>query len=126
MSKESRRFDRSAMAAAMTVGLIAFSAGSGEAFAELPPARTQGGVQYVTGGIGSDESQSLREAMPQYPLALVFASPLGKGDAAYLADVQVAITDAADALQVLGDGESLFWVWRLVLVLLCVFVLVLL
>jgi hypothetical protein len=109
MSKETRRFERSTMAAAMTVGLIAFGAGGSEAFAELPPAKQQDGVSYVTGGIGSDESQSLREAMPQYPLALIFASPTGPAGAAYLADVQVTITSAAGktVLDAKSDGPYL-------------------
>jgi hypothetical protein len=109
MSKETRRFDRSAMAAAMTVGLIALGAPGADARAELPPLKTQNGVQYVSGGIGSDESQSLRAAMPQYPLALIFASPEAGNVAAYLADVQVAITDSAGktVLNTKSDGPYL-------------------
>jgi hypothetical protein len=109
MSKESRRFDRSAMAAAMTIGLIAFGGAGTDAQAELPAAQTQNGVQFVTGGIGSDESKSLREAMPHYPLALIFASPESADVAAYLADVQVAITDSAGktVLNTKSDGPYL-------------------
>jgi len=80
-----------------------------EARAELPPVQTQGSVQYVMGGIGSDESESIKQAMSQYSLALIFASPRQGGDAAYMANVQVGIEKKGGekVLDVKADGPYL-------------------
>ncbi|VTU19073.1 hypothetical protein H4CHR_00312 [Variovorax sp. PBS-H4] len=59
----------------------------------LPPMKSQGAVQYVCGGIGSDESNAMRAAMKDYPLSLLFA----RADGAYLAEVAVTIKDASGA-----------------------------
>jgi hypothetical protein len=82
---------------------------SGKLFAEapgqLPPTQHMGGVEYVSGGIGLDESTAFKEAMSQYPLAMTFASQ-GNGVAAYVSDVQVVIRDANDGnvLNVTSEG----------------------
>ena len=49
-------------------------------------------MQYVSGGIGLDESEALKAAAKDYPLALTFAAQVG-GKADYVADVTVAIHD---------------------------------
>ena len=56
--------------------------------AGLPPVQHQGSVQYVSGGIGLDESEALKAAAKDYPLALTFATGRRKAD--YVADVTVA------------------------------------
>jgi hypothetical protein len=59
----------------------------------LPPEQTQGGVTYVSGGIGPKEAQAFEAAARQYPLDLEFAiahTPPAK----FTADVHVIITDA--------------------------------
>ena len=48
-------------------------------------------MQYVS-GIGLDESEALKAAAKDYPLALTFAAQVG-GKADYVADVTVAIHD---------------------------------
>lgn len=63
------------------------------AWAALPPMQQQNGVEYVSGGIGIDESTSFKEAMSRFPLAMTFAQLQGdKGD--YIADVKVVVSDA--------------------------------
>jgi hypothetical protein len=59
----------------------------------MPQWKGEGAVRYVCGGIGSDESNAMRAAMKEHPLALLFA----RSDGAYLADVQVDIKGAAGA-----------------------------
>ena len=49
------------------------------------------GAAHMCGGIGSDESVTIRSQMKDHPLALLFA----RTDGAYLADVDVTIQDAA-------------------------------
>ena len=65
--------------------------------ASAPQVQSNGGVDYVSGGIGKDEADALRRQSVDYPLTLEFASSQGRtasGDAAYVADVDVSITDA--------------------------------
>lgn len=53
----------------------------------LPQIQRQGSVEYVSGGVGLDESAALKSAQHQWPLALRFTGP----SAEYLADVHVRI-----------------------------------
>lgn len=57
------------------------------ALAAEPAEQTQGSTRYLTGGIGQDEVQALREASSRYPLAMTFTANTGQ----YVADVKVTI-----------------------------------
>lgn len=59
----------------------------------LPPEQTQGGVTYVSGGIGQAEAQAFEAAAAQYPLALEFAIKHAPR-AQFTAQVYVVVTDA--------------------------------
>jgi opacity protein-like surface antigen len=59
----------------------------------LPPEQTQGDVTYLTGGIGSDESQAMSQAARNWPLTLEFAVKDGTSNA-FAANVKVRIEDA--------------------------------
>ena len=56
----------------------------------MPQIQQQGGVSFVSGGVGQDESQALRSAASQWPLSLRFTARSGE----FLADVHVTIEDA--------------------------------
>ena len=77
--------------------LLAFACAAGtlgaQAQSAMPQWKGEGPVRYVCGGIGSDESNAMRAAMKEHPLALLFA----RSDGAYLADVQVDIKGAGGA-----------------------------
>ncbi len=98
-----RNFSRSFLRAA---GLCACAAApwlaQGQTTAPMPAMKTQGAVQYVCGGIGSDESTAMRAAMKDHPLSLLFA----RADGAYLAEVAVTIKNAngATALEMRASG----------------------
>ncbi|KOF52476.1 MULTISPECIES: carboxypeptidase-like regulatory domain-containing protein [unclassified Achromobacter] len=100
-----KRIERSAMAAAMAVGTIALAGWLGAAQAALPPLKTQGSVQYVSGGIGLDESESFKAAAKDYPLALTFAARID-GNADYVANVSVSIknTHGQPVLDATAEG----------------------
>jgi len=68
----------------------------------MPQIQQQGDVSYVSGGVGSDESNALQQAQSQWPLALRFTGP----GADFLADVPVQIVDAhgADVLKATSRG----------------------
>jgi hypothetical protein len=76
--------------------------------AALPAQANQGGVPYVSGGIGSDESAALKAQFPKYALALTFAS-VQNGHNVFLASVPVQIRDASGAtmLDVTTEGPYL-------------------
>lgn len=59
------------------------------ALAAGPEEQTYGSTRYLTGGVGQDEQQSMREAAPRYPLAMTFTASTGQ----YLSDVKVTIKD---------------------------------
>ncbi len=66
---------------------------AGTAHAQLPPVETAQGIEYVSGGIGSDASTAFKAAKSSYPLALTFAAVGEDGSTPYVADVQLEITD---------------------------------
>ena len=67
-----------------------------------PSMKTMGMARYTCGGVGAEESDAMRAAMKDHPLSLLFARESG----AYLADVQVTVTDAqgSTALSMRADG----------------------
>ncbi|CAG9180799.1 carboxypeptidase regulatory-like domain-containing protein [Cupriavidus pinatubonensis] len=78
------------------VAVLAASGGCQLAMASamaLPATQHVGPVTFVSGGVGLDESQALKEAMHNYPLVLEFAGRTSDGNK-YLADVPVRIFDA--------------------------------
>jgi len=81
---------------------------AGAAFAQdgLPPVQTSGGVSYVTGGVGLDESAAIKAAEKDFNLSLLFAQDK-RGE--YLADIKVSIADKAGkiVLKVVSDGPML-------------------
>lgn len=103
-----KRHERSRMVAALAAGSLALATGMAMAqpSSALPAVQQQGQVQYLTGGVGHDESEAIKAASRSYPLALTFASSQG---GAYLANVQVTITDAQGntVLSTASDGPYL-------------------
>jgi len=90
-----------ALIAAIAVGL------PGGAWAQatdngMPEIQRQSDIEFVSGGVGADESHALENARSQWPLGLNFT---GSGSD-YLADVQVRIVDAhnADVLTATSQG----------------------
>lgn len=82
------------------------------AHAQLPPAQHYGQTEYVTGGIGLDESTAFKDAMAHYPLTLTFAEQFG-GKAAYVSDVQVVIRDKQGNTVLNADAHGPYMLVRL-------------
>ena len=85
---------------------LVLAAAFAQAQGTLPPAQHQGSIEYISGGIGLDESTAFKAAMSQYPLALTFASTSAGDTAAYVSEVQVVIRDTndTDVLNVTSEG----------------------
>ncbi len=74
----------------------------------LPREQVQGSVSYLSGGIGLDESNAIKQAAAQYPLELEFvrkATP----KAEYLSNIKVTIKDHAGktVLETTSNGPFL-------------------
>lgn len=80
------------IATLFTVGVAHAAAES----APLPPARTQGDITWLSGGIGQNEAQAMERAANHYPLSLEFVvKPEQEGmPAEFTANVPVTITNA--------------------------------
>lgn len=88
--------------------MLVFGAGLSVAYADMPPLQRQGNIQFVTGGVGLDESNSMKASEKDYSLSMVFAQREG-GQSVYTADVPVTITDSkgATVLQTTTNGPYL-------------------
>lgn len=73
-----------------------------------PVERQQGAATFITGGVGRDEAEAFRAAMPRYMLGLEFArANVPRGD--FLANVDVSVTDmrGQPMLQTVAQGPFL-------------------
>ena len=63
----------------------------------LPPENVKGNVRYMTGGVGFDEAEAMRQAASHYPLSIELAARPDPRDAyprdVYLSNVRVDIRD---------------------------------
>ena len=96
---------------ASTLNLVATAAlalAAATAAAALPPIQHQGDVQYLSGGIGSDESDSIKQAASQFPLVLEFVQKATPHDE-YLANIAVSVIDhrGRSVLEATSDGPFL-------------------
>src|SRR6202158_2461845 len=78
----------------LVIGGLAATAHADEG--TLPVERSQGSVTYVTGGIGKDESDAMKQAASRYSLVIEMSSPAGSR-AEYVADVKIDIRDQRGA-----------------------------
>ncbi|MBP6019017.1 MAG: carboxypeptidase regulatory-like domain-containing protein [Burkholderiaceae bacterium] len=78
------------LTSATAIILLGGILGANFAHAQLPAAQHYNQIEYVSGGIGIDESTAFKDAMSQFPLALTFAEKYGH-TAAYVSDVPVVI-----------------------------------
>jgi len=80
---------------------------SGDA-AALPEVQHAGRVSYLTGGVGADEAQVMKQAMNRYPLVVEVVRHAGQRDI-YTADADVQVKDGRGdtVLQTRTDGPFL-------------------
>ena len=94
--------------AATTVATAVLPAATAAANSALPPVNTQGGIPYLSGGIGSDESAAIKAAASRYSLSVTLAGTQD-GRNVYLSSVPVTVKDASGGviLDVVSDGPYL-------------------
>ena len=82
------------LAAAMLCGAVLLAALSSSAHAAFnPPIRMAHGIEYMSGGIGSDEAKLMETVAPRWPATFEFAIKDHKG-AEFAADVHVTVRDS--------------------------------
>lgn len=94
---------------------LALAAGSGfalpaaAAWTQLPAAKHEGNITYLSGGIGTGEAKAMQAAARKYPLEVEFIKKERGGPAAYLADDKVTIRNAGGktVLSATSDGPFL-------------------
>lgn len=74
----------------------------------LPPVQNQGQIEFLTGGIGLNESQAILQEGGKWPLMLELAK-VGVSRAEYISDVQIIIKDASGStmLETITNGPYL-------------------
>lgn len=74
----------------------------------MPPEHSQGPVTYVSGGIGKDESDAMKQAASRYSLSIEMSSPAGPR-AEYVSDVKIDIRDqqGKTVISITSDGPIL-------------------
>src|SRR5262249_19020941 len=80
-------------AAALTVFSFGAAAQSAAQGAFMPQEHAQGNVSFLSGGIGVDEADALRQQSANYPLTLELATAAGGPRDAYVSDARVDIRD---------------------------------
>jgi hypothetical protein len=68
--------------------------------------RTEGGITFISGGVGADEREALKKVEGDYNLRLMFAAQGGE----FVADVKVTILDAKGktVLEAVSGGPRFF------------------
>ena len=103
-----RRGTLNLAAAMLAAGLLLGSAAQAQGDTALPPVQKSGAVEYLSGGIGLDESTAIKSASRHWPLSLVF-SVQAAGKAEFASDVKLTIRDAkgAPVLETTASGPFL-------------------
>jgi|SRR5579871_2765437 len=76
----------------ITIGAYATSGFAQDEGSSLPPVQSQDQTQYLTGGVGEDESKAILQAASSWPLTLEL-SRVATPRAEYISDVQITIKD---------------------------------
>ena len=94
---QNHRFALGATAVLNAIVLSVVMHGPAHAQGALPAVQKSGTVEYLSGGVGLDESTAIKSASGQWPLSVVF-SVQADGRAQFASDVKLAIHDAKGAL----------------------------
>lgn len=98
--------------AALCAGLLLGGVARAQADSALPAVQKSGAVEYLSGGIGLDESTAIQSASWHWPLSLVF-SVQAAPRAEYASDVKLEIRDAKGAMQLETTASGPFLLARL-------------
>lgn len=85
---------------------LCLAAATSSAQEPLLQQRTEGGITFISGGVGADEREALKKVEGDYNLRLLFAARGGE----FVADVKVTIQDAKGktVLEAVSGGPRFF------------------
>ncbi|WP_300754340.1 carboxypeptidase-like regulatory domain-containing protein [Janthinobacterium sp.] len=106
--KSNLRNNSSGLAALFLAASLAAGIVHAQSDSALPAIHKSGTVEYLSGGIGLDESTAIKNASRQWPLSLVF-SVQAAGRAQFASDVKLEVRDAKGVvvLQTTASGPYL-------------------
>jgi hypothetical protein len=86
---------------------LCLAAGAVSAQESVLQPRTEGGITFISGGVGMDEREALKKVEGDYNLRLLFAA---QGSGEFVAGVKVTILDAKGktVLEAVSDGPRFF------------------
>lgn len=97
---------------AVIVGALMIGGVAVQAATVLPPIHKAGPVEYLSGGLGLEESKAINNVSKQWPLTLEFAVQY-MHRANFAADVKVVILDVKGQALLRVDSEGPFFMARL-------------
>ena len=77
------------------IGCALLLLAAGMAQAQVPPTQSANGIDFVMGGIGTDESQAILSEGKWWPLTIDFSEHTADGDV-WISDVRVRILNATE------------------------------
>src|SRR5262249_19504799 len=91
-----------ALAAALVMG------GMRAADAQMPQPQTQGGVTFITGGVGIGQQQYMDSVQKDYNLHALFVQ---MGTGAFFADLEVQVVDSPSSKTIINASQAgpMFW-----------------
>ncbi len=89
-----RTFQRAAIAAVFSV--LASGATAVLAANQLPPVHRSGTIEYIVGGVGSEQAKAIEQASAHWPVVITYAEKEGKAGE-YVVDAKSVIRDAKGA-----------------------------
>lgn len=89
--------------------LLLLALNSPISYAQLPEVQQAGGITYISGGIGDDESDAIQAEAKKWPLMLQFSQIDQKGWGSWISGVNVKIFNSQkqEILNVVCDGPFL-------------------
>src|SRR5579859_3778114 len=92
----------------LAAGILSAGGALAATMEPLPAEHHQGGVAFVTGGIGKDEAKAFERAEKRFPLALEFVDHVGKRNE-FVAGTDVKVTGqhGKTVLSTIADGPFL-------------------
>ena len=102
----------SAMATSAPAQAEASTAAPSASGASLPPVQSQGQTEFVTGGIGLDESEAIKKEGRSWPLMLEFAQASAPHPE-YIGDVKITVKDKSGNVVLDATGEGPYMLIKL-------------
>ena len=95
-------------ALALLLAVAWFAPAGAQTADDLPPVSVQGGVPYLSGGVGSNEVAAIKAASSRYSLAVTMSAS-EEGHDVFLASVPVTVSDRGGTtlLDIVSDGPYL-------------------